>query len=484
MLSFSLWVEPAVVARSHGVNQVSAPGLPPTATPYPTATPRPAPPPSAATTTLAFPVPPIRARSAYLLDFDTGKVLYQKNANAPLPMASTTKITTAAVVLQQGHLNDLVTVSHAAATVGESTMALHQGEQVTVRQLLYGMLLNSGNDAAVALAEHVGGTVSHFVAMMNELARSLHMSHTHYVTPHGLDRPGHYTSAHDLATIAAYAMRDPLFRKIVDTESYYVPATRHNRVHWLGNINQLLYWYPGADGVKPGDTDRAGLCQVISVRRDGRHLLAVVMHTPNLITDVRNLLNFGLHDFRWQQGPAWWDRPDATISGRSGARAWTYVLGAGHYIRGPFLAYFKTHGALNTLGYPRTEAFTLDGHEVQYFQGGELIDWHGSVYAAALGPDIASRMHLTSGSVVDARFQPTFHRLGGLKVFGRPITQAAYRNGALLQIYRHGALQQTPAGIQVIPLGDLALRLHGWLSPRDGDARPPDMSADMRPHSR
>src|SRR5579884_924073 len=212
LLSTMIWLEPVTVHS--GTGPVRVPGVPqstPTPTPAlpPTPTPLPTPAPlTADSTVLAYPPPPIQARAALLIDEATGEILYSKNANAELPMASTTKITTAVLVLQHGHLNDMVRVSRAAATIGESTMGLRQGEVLSVRQLLYGLLLNSGNDAAIALAEHVGGTVKHFVAMMNGLAHTLHMTHTHYVTPHGLDEPHHYTSAHDLAIIAQYAMRD------------------------------------------------------------------------------------------------------------------------------------------------------------------------------------------------------------------------------------------------------------------------------------
>src|SRR5690348_283177 len=153
---------------------------------------RPAPAPvvlSAENTVLAYAPPPVRARAAILVDLETGRTLFRRHDQWRLPMASTTKITTAILALQYSRLSDLVRVSAKAAAIGESTMGLHRGEQVTVRQLLYGLMLNSGNDAAIALAEHVAGTEARFVGMMNALARKLHMWHTHYATPHGLDAP-------------------------------------------------------------------------------------------------------------------------------------------------------------------------------------------------------------------------------------------------------------------------------------------------------
>lgn len=462
-----------------------------TALPTPTATARPALPLSARTTVLAYPAPPIQARAAYLLDLNNNQVLYAKNPDERLPMASTTKITTAVLALQHSHLSDLVTVSQNAATIGESTMGLRQGERVTVRQLLYGLLLNSGNDAAIALAEHVAGTEARFVRMMNALARSLHMRNTHYVTPHGLDAPGHYSSARDLAIIARYALRDPTFRRIVATESYYVPPTRHNRAHWLANVNHVMYWYPGVDGVKPGDTDNAGLCQVVAVNRDGKHLLAVLLNTPNLIDDIRNLLNFGLRDFRWVQAPLWSDAPSDTLAGGTGTSSWIYYYGAGHYIRGLFLGYFTTHGGLQTLGYPRTEEIEDRGRLVQYFQGGELIydPAHNSVYPAPLGQSLAAaglRRDVAARALQPAPSLAALYRqLGGRGVLGDPVSRLAAVGGDPVQYYQYGELAVAGGAPTVVPVGDAILRLRGWLpAPGAADAYPASMSPALLPPPR
>jgi hypothetical protein len=419
---------------------------------------------------LAFPAPPIQARAAYLVDMESGRVLYTKNPDARLPMASTTKITTAALVLQRSHLNDLVTVSRRAASIGESTMALQKGERLTVRQLLYGLLLNSGNDAAIALAEHVGGTEERFVRMMNALARTLHMWHTHYSTAHGLDAPNHYTSARDLATISQYAMRDSTFRRIVATESYHIPATRHNDEHWLASVNRVIYWFPGVDGVKPGDTDAAGLCQVISDWRNGHHLLAVLLNTPTLVTDIRNLLNFGSRDFTWVQAPDWWDNAANTISGGTRGNPWTYFIGAGHYVRGLFLAYFRTHGGLRTLGYPRTEELRENGQLVQYFQGSELIydPAHHSVYPADLGLTLGERLlpralGSRASLPVASFFTGLYKQLGGVGVLGYPISGVTRQFGRPAQFFQYGELAVSGGQASLVPLGDAALRLKGWL---------------------
>lgn len=440
-----------------------------TATALPSPTPVPPPPPlTAATTVLAYPPPPILARAAILVDMQTGKVLFAQHADERLPMASTTKITTAALVLQHGGLHDMVRVSEKAATIGESTMELAKGERLTVRQLLYGLLLNSANDAAIALAEHVAGSEARFVGMMNGLARSLHMTNTHYVTPHGLDAPHHYSSARDLATIATYAMRDPVFRQIVDTANYHILATKHNREHWLANINYPLFWYPGIQGVKPGDTDAAGLCQVIAVNRDGRRLLAVLLNTPTLVNDLRNLLNFGLHDFRWVQAPAYWDSPANVVTGGNGGNSWAYYYGAGHYIRGRYLTYFRTHGGLATLGYPLTEVIVEHGQRVQYFQGGELIadPAHHSVYPGALGSEqqaiLAPRAARPDAKVANS-LHALYKRLGGAGVLGKPVGVLTTVGGNRVQFYQYGELGLWYDTPDDVPVGSVDLHLKGWL---------------------
>lgn len=457
-----------------------------TATPLPTSTPVPVVHLSASNTVLAYPGPPVLARAAYLVDMDSGQVLFQKNADARLPMASTTKITTAILTLMHAHLGDMVTASKAAATVGESTMSLRAGERLSVRDLLYGLMLNSGNDAAVALAEHVGGTQAHFVAMMNALARKLHMTNTHYVTPHGLDAPGHYTSARDLATVALYAMRNPTFRQIVRTEYFHIPKTKHNQEHWLGNINKALYWYPGANGVKPGETDRSGLCQVVSASRNGRNVLAVVLNTPNLATDVRNLLNMGTHDFQWVPSIFAPDGPASFGSGGSGGNAWRYYYGAGHYIFGPFLAYFDAHGGLNALGLPRTEEILEHGRIVQYFEGGVLTydPQRRAVVEKAVARElaraVAARGALRGAPGLFGGFKRYYHVLAGGKILGQPETGLLQVKGTSVQLFQHGGLAQTAAGPRILPAGDAILRIKGWL-PASGaaDYYPPSFDPQL-----
>ncbi len=333
-------------------------------------------------TPYTLPLPPVLARAAYLYDVTDGRALYAKDAEEGLPMASTTKIMTALLAVKYGRLDDMVTASYAAATIGESSMYLRQGEQLTLRDLLYGLILPSGNDAAIAIAEHVGGSVPAFVAMMNREAALLGMTHTRFVTPHGLDAVGHYASAHDLARLAIAAMHYPAFRQIVDTRSYFIPATTHNDAHYLYNINQPLWWYPGVIGVKPGSTGAAGRCAVEWVVRGNHTLLLVLLGGANLVTDVRDLLNWGFSDFsHWYsplQVPVFyapeylgWDGPALWLPAAAGGR---YYALTGHTIREPLLDHYLNTGGFARYGAPTGEGF-LDGHGAwsQRFAGSWLF---------------------------------------------------------------------------------------------------------------
>jgi D-alanyl-D-alanine carboxypeptidase len=211
-------------------------------------------------------------------------------------MASITKLMTALLALERSDLGDRVVVSQ-DALVGESTMGLQAGEVVTVEDLLWGLLLNSGNDAAVALAEHVAGSVPAFVAMMNTRAAELGLANTHFSNPHGMDAPDHYGSAYDLWRLAEKALAYPKFREIVATRSKTVAG------HPLWNRNELLGTYPGADGVKTGTTDLAGQSLVASATREGHRALAVILGSSDRYADARALLDFYFSVFRWTQAP-------------------------------------------------------------------------------------------------------------------------------------------------------------------------------------
>ncbi|MBC7230110.1 MAG: D-alanyl-D-alanine carboxypeptidase [Actinobacteria bacterium] len=242
--------------------------------------------------------PDIPAAAAALLDPGTGDMLYLKNADQSLPMASTTKIMTALLALERASPGDTVTVSETASAVGESSAWLEKGETLTVEQLTYAVLVQSANDAAAALAEHVAGSQEAFVGLMNEKAADLGLANTHFSNPHGLDAAGHHTSARDLANLAAAAMRNPEFRKIVSTRTFQLPWPGHPGPRVFENHNKLLKLYPYATGIKTGYTAKAGKCLVASAEKDGRELISVILNGGESYWDQTiALMEYGFNDF-------------------------------------------------------------------------------------------------------------------------------------------------------------------------------------------
>ncbi|OFW55931.1 MAG: hypothetical protein A2W01_05640 [Candidatus Solincola sediminis] len=242
--------------------------------------------------------PSIFSVAAYLLDPQTGDVLYSKNAEQSYAMASTTKIMTGILAIENSSLENPVLISGHAVAVGESSAWLSAGETLTTEQLLYALLLQSANDAAVALAESVSGSEAAFVAMMNEKVSELGLEHTHFSNPHGLDQQGHYTSAHDLAEIAAYAMKNSLFRQITGTDSYQIPWPGHPFPRVMQNHNKLLKMYAYAIGGKTGYTSNAGKCLVAAARQEGRELISVVLNGGDSYWDQTvQLMEYGFNSF-------------------------------------------------------------------------------------------------------------------------------------------------------------------------------------------
>ncbi|MCL5677427.1 MAG: D-alanyl-D-alanine carboxypeptidase [Firmicutes bacterium] len=241
--------------------------------------------------------PRILADAALLMDGRTGKVLLDKNGRRKMAPASTTKVMTAIVAIEQGNLGDVVEVSRRAASLPGSTMGLRAGTHYTLRELLDGLLLRSGNDAAVAIAEHVAGTVDDFVAKMNEKAIDIGAVSTHFTNPHGLDNPDHYTTVEDMALMTRYAMKLPLFAEIVSSKERSVEPEDKKGEQLLRNTNKLLWLYSWADGVKTGTTGRAGRCLVASATRDGQRLIAVVFRSSDRWQDAIRLLEFGYKNF-------------------------------------------------------------------------------------------------------------------------------------------------------------------------------------------
>lgn len=219
--------------------------------------------------------PTINSRSAIVYDRISGSIIFGKNENQKRKMASTTKIMTAIIVLETCNLDDIVIVSSNAAGTGGSRLGLHTNDKISVRDLLYGLLLCSGNDAAVALAEYVGGDLSSFANLMNEKSNSLELTSTHFVTPHGLDNDIHYTTAYELAIITNYALKNETFYNFVRTKNYTVTINGYSKT--LSNTNELLGNLNGVYGVKTGFTNGASRCLVTAVKRDNMDLICIVL---------------------------------------------------------------------------------------------------------------------------------------------------------------------------------------------------------------
>ena len=219
--------------------------------------------------------PMLNSRIAVAIDRKTGSIIFGKNENKRSAMASTTKIMTAIVLIENYDLTQTVTISAKAAGTGGSRLGLKKDDKITMNDLLYGLMLKSGNDAAVAIAENVGGSVEGFADLMNAKAKELGLENTHYVTPHGLDDPNHYTTAYELAKLADYALRNETFAKVVCTKSYTVTINGYPKA--ISNTNELLGYLAGVNGVKTGFTNNAGRCLVTSVNRDGFEIITVVL---------------------------------------------------------------------------------------------------------------------------------------------------------------------------------------------------------------
>ncbi|MDQ0203268.1 D-alanyl-D-alanine carboxypeptidase family protein [Pectinatus haikarae] len=247
----------------------------------------------------------LTAKSAILIEASTGRVIFEKNADVHEYPASMTKMMTAVLSLEMTNPNDIVHISDEATNVDGSSLYLEKGDIMHMDELRQGMMLVSGNDAAVAIADAIGGTTSAFVDLMNKKAQSLGAVNTHFVNPNGLPDPNHYSTARDMAKIAAYAYENEDFRKIV--------SAKEKEIHWLTpdkkmvfeNTNHLLWNYPYANGIKTGYTDDAGGCLAASATRNGVTLIAVVMHTEdgqNRFSEAQELLDYGFKNVRMQPG--------------------------------------------------------------------------------------------------------------------------------------------------------------------------------------
>lgn len=236
--------------------------------------------------------------SCALIDQNSGRLLYTKNAENILPMASTTKIMTALVAIENGKLTDHTKVSKKASSVRGSTAKLSEGEDISLEELLYGLMLRSGNDCAIAIAEMIGGSVPQFSDLMNKKALEVGAYNTKFCTPHGLDSDNHYTTAKDLAKITAYAMQNEEFTKIVSTKEISEGISgRFNRPY--SNINKFLYRMEDSDGVKTGFTAKAGKCLVASVHHPHGRYICVVLNSSDRWKDAENLVKYAKKNYEF-----------------------------------------------------------------------------------------------------------------------------------------------------------------------------------------
>lgn len=241
--------------------------------------------------------PGVSARSAIVMEATSGRVLFEKNGREQLPMASTTKIITALVALEQGKADEKIRISSSAAGVEGSSMYLEAGEVMTLEELLYGLMLSSGNDAAVAIAEQFGGTEK-FVTLMNQKAKDTGAKNTHFENPNGLPHENHYSTAYDMALLTREALKHPDFAKIVSTKSYSISGAEKSYPRTLTNHNKLLRMMDDCIGVKTGFTKAAGRCLVSAVKRSGMTLICVTLNAPDDWNDHRNLYSHVYSNYR------------------------------------------------------------------------------------------------------------------------------------------------------------------------------------------
>ena len=257
------------------------------------------------TDAFAYGIDGVKASGAVLMDMENGRVLWGKNEDKPLAMASTTKIMTAIIALEMGNMDDIVNVSKRAAMAPEVDIDLNTGDEIKLEHLLYALMLKSANDSAVAIAEHIGGSVEGFSDLMNEKAFELGAFDTEFVTPNGLDEGEHHSTAEDMALIASYALKNEKFVEIINTPSYSFTSENGKRSFFVNNTNRLLREYKGAFGVKTGFTGKAGHCFVGAAERNGVKLVSCVLASgwgasgkEYKWTDTKAILDYGFDNYK------------------------------------------------------------------------------------------------------------------------------------------------------------------------------------------
>ncbi|MGJ0846696.1 D-alanyl-D-alanine carboxypeptidase family protein [Tissierella praeacuta] len=237
----------------------------------------------------------LSAESCILIDGQTGRILYEKDAHRKMPMASTTKIMTALVALDKGSLDDKVVIKKECVGIEGSSIYLKEGEIITLEDMLYGLMLRSGNDVAEAIALHISGSMDSFVSLMNEKAKSIGALNTNFVNPHGLHNDLHYSTAYDLALITKTAFSYDEFANIVKSKSYMADRMENN---YFYNKNKTLWEYNGGDGVKTGYTTKSGRCLVSSASKNGMRLIAVSLRAGDWFNDNYKLLDYGFNNYK------------------------------------------------------------------------------------------------------------------------------------------------------------------------------------------
>jgi D-alanyl-D-alanine carboxypeptidase len=340
------------------------------------------------------PAPPVFAAAAYLLDADSETTLYAQNAFIHLPMLSTTKLMTATLAVETGNLDQQITITPAMMhdisllSADSALFGVKLGETYTLRDLLYGLLFVSGNDAALVIADALAGNVPNFVAEMNQKAQELGLNDTHYVNPHGLLDPGQYSCARDLAVLGQYSLSIPALQQISNGRTYRIAAGGNHGERVLLNENQFLWWFPGVNGGKTGYDGASDFVQVMSVTRNNQHLIGVVIHTTNWWTDMRDMMDYGFNNYTWisprdvdasgQPVPydTLWnyfasDTQQVSISLAPNER---YYVFSGYTVSGAILAYFDKNGGLKKFGFPQKMPVASNSTSMtQQFQHGSIL---------------------------------------------------------------------------------------------------------------
>ena len=240
----------------------------------------------------------VNARCAIAIEKQSGNILFEQNAYEIVPMASTTKILTALIAIEQGDLDKEVVISKNASSVRGSKVGYKCDEHIKLRELVFGLMFKSGNDAAIAIAEEIGGSVQGFADIMNHYARSIGILDSHFESPHGLDSSKHYSSAYDLAILTSKGMDYPLFREIVGSRT--ITRDKYNFSRDYNNINKILWMIPGANGVKTGYTGGAGKCLVSSVNNNNKDIIIVVLNCPDRWNVTKKIYEYVIECFAFE----------------------------------------------------------------------------------------------------------------------------------------------------------------------------------------